>query len=317
MEEPIITSDFRSDRLDCLPKVLARRGYSTYFLHGAHNGSMHFDSFARLAGSEHFVGLDEFPKDNPEDFDKYWGVLDEPMLQYATRVIDEAPKPVMLGLFTLSSHNPYYIPPKYAGKFAKGTLPIHESIGYVDYSLQQFFKTAETKPWFKNTIFVITADHTEKSDHKEYQDQIGYYRVPILIYVPGLTPGQVKIQEDRIVQQIDIMPSVLDLLGVNLPDHLLVGHSVFDNGKPGYAYDYTGHSYLYLDSQHFLDFGRPSGPLLLFTHEKTRHMVDRTQEETAQMDSGFSEAFANLKAVIHYLNIGLTHNSLYDWKSSL
>ncbi len=52
MAEPIITSDFSNNRLDCLPKILGKKGYETFFLHGAHNGSMHFDTFSRIAGSK-------------------------------------------------------------------------------------------------------------------------------------------------------------------------------------------------------------------------------------------------------------------------
>lgn len=311
MEEPIITSDFSSNRLDCLPKILAKRGYSTYFLHGAHNGSMHFDSFSRLAGFENFVGLDEYPKGNPDDFDKYWGVLDEPMLQYAAKLMDKASKPALVGAFTLSSHHPYYIPERYAGKFPKGTLEIHESIGYTDYAIEQFFKTAETKPWFKNTIFVITADHTQKSDHKEYEDLIGPYRVPLLIYVPGLTDVKLDYDKERITQQIDIVPTILDLLGVVEPDRLLVGQSVFDLSKPGRSYNYTSYSYWYLDSNIFLDFGRPPHPTRAFNHTTTWDLQEKEHTEAQFMDG-----LENLKAVVHYMNEGLIENSLYSWKDA-
>jgi phosphoglycerol transferase MdoB-like AlkP superfamily enzyme len=311
MEEPIITSDFSSNRLDCLPKILAQQGYATYFLHGAHNGSMHFDSFSRLAGFENFIGLDEYPKTNPEDFDKYWGVLDEPMLQYAAHIMDQAKGPTLLSLFTLSSHHPYYIPPRYAGKFPKGDLEIHESIGYADYALQEFFKVASTKPWFNNTIFVITADHTQKSSHNEYLDLLGPYRVPILFYIPALE-GKLTVQPERIVQHIDIMPSLLDLLGVTVSDRLLVGQSVFDLGKTGRAYNYTSYSYWYLDNKEFLDFGRPPAPLKTYTHTHTHNLIS-----IPNTDPQFTDGVENLKAVVHYMNQGLVGNSLYTWRSSL
>jgi phosphoglycerol transferase MdoB-like AlkP superfamily enzyme len=298
--------------MDCMPKMLAQHGYSTYFLHGAHNGSMHFDSFSKLAGFENFVGLNEYPKGNPDDFDEYWGVLDEPMLQYAVKTIDEAPKPVMLGVFTLSSHHPYYIPPKYRGKFPKGTLEIHESIGYTDYSLEQFFKTAASKPWFKNTIFVLTADHTQKSDHPEiYVDKVGYYRVPLLFYIPGLDMEKLGVAKNRITQQIDVFPSVMDLLGITLPERLLVGQSVFDGAKPGRAYNYTSSSYWILEPGLMTEMVRPKGQNN-YTH------VDTFQRKEAPLDDPrFIEPLLNLKAVVHYMNEGLIGNSLYRWKESL
>lgn len=314
MQAPILTSDFSNNHFECLPKILARHGYSTYFLHGAHNGSMHFDSFARIAGFENFVGLNEYPKNNPEDFDHYWGVLDEPMLQYAAETMDRAPKPALIGLFTLSSHHPYYIPPKYAGKFPKGNLEILESIGYTDYSLRKFFETARTKPWFKNTIFVLTADHTQKTEHKEYDDLIGWHRVPLLIYAPGLKDRAPKVDPDRITQQIDIMPSVLDLLGIQEPNRLLVGQSVFDNGKDGHSYNYTSESYWYLDKHVLVDMGRGPWPLKAYGHD---HTFDWQKRERPPQGPEVEAGLLKLKAVVQYLSEGLLRNNLYEWPQAL
>jgi len=314
MSEPIITSDFSNNRFDCLPKILARQGYGTHFLHGAHNGSMHFDTFSKIAGFEHFVGLNEYPKDNPADLDKHWGVLDEPMLQYAIKTIDQAPQPLMLSVFTLSSHHPYYIPPQHRGKFPKGTLEIHETIGYTDYALKRFFEVAETKPWFKKTIFVITADHTQKSDQPKYADLIGPWRVPFLIYAPGLKPGQAIAPPSRITQHVDIIPSVLDLLGVDWPDRQLMGQSVFDQAKPGRAYNYTygSNGYWYMNPDIFLNFGRDPLPTTAFTHNQTTQL----QEIPAQGPE-VEKALRDIKATVHYINEGLQKNSLHTWRQSL
>jgi phosphoglycerol transferase MdoB-like AlkP superfamily enzyme len=313
MEAPILTSDFSNNRFECLPRILARHGYSTYFLHGAHNGSMHFDTFGTIAGFENFVGLNEYPKDNPEDFDHYWGVLDEPMLQYAAKTIDKAPKPVMLGLFTLSSHHPYYIPPKYRGKFPKGPLEIHESIGYTDYSLGKFFETARTKPWFNHTIFVLTADHTQKVEHQEYNSLLGAYRVPLLIYVPGLKDHPPAYDPARITQQIDVVPSVLDLLGIDPADRLLVGQSVFDTAKEGHAYNYTSYSYWYLDPHVMVDWGRPPHPAKAYHHDAFAFGLKEIATDAPEVTAGIW----NLKAVVHYLSEGLLNNNLYSWRRDL
>ncbi len=311
MAEPIITSDFSNNRFDCLPKILGAKGYSTHFLHGAHNGSMHFDTFSRIAGFENFVGLNEYPKDNPADLDEYWGVLDEPMLQFAIKTIDQSPAPVMLGLFTLSSHHPYFIPPQHRGKFPKGTLEIHETIGYTDYALKKFFEVAATKPWFNKTIFVITADHTQKSDKAKYHDLIGPWRVPLLIYAPGLLDGQAKTSAERITQHVDVVPSVLDLLGVNWPDRHLIGQSVFDLAKPGRAYNYTHYSYWLIDPEILVDFGRDGHPTNAYRHQGTFGI---TPAEVTEPAAG--KALLDLKATVHYINEGLQKNSLNTWRDA-
>lgn len=309
MDEPIITSDFSNNRFDCLPKILGRAGYSTYFLHGAHNGSMHFDTFSKIAGFENFVGLDEYPKTNPADLDPHWGVLDEPMLQYAAELMDKAKRPALISVFTLSSHHPYYIPPHLRGQFKKGTLEIHESMGYADYALKKFFETAKTKPWFNETIFVITGDHIQKSDQPKYSNILGWYKVPLLIYVPGLKNSNLqKPNPDRITQHIDIVPSVLDLLGVQNPDRLLVGQSVFDQGKPGRAYNYTSHTYWYLESDGLIEMVRDSREIRPFTHKGTFEVQAGTE---------FNPVYVkNLQSVIHYMNQGLLGNSLYNWRKA-
>lgn len=310
MPEPVITSDFSNNRFDCLPKILSEKGYRTYFLHGAHNGSMHFDTFSKIAGFEKFVGLNEYPKDNPEDLDNYWGVLDEPMLQYAIKTLDESPKPAFVGIFTLSSHHPYFIPEKYRGKFPKGTLEIHESIGYTDYALKRFFEVAKTKDWYNNTIFVLTADHTQKSDRPEYGDLLGGTRVPLVIFVPGLKQP-VPFSPERITQHTDIVPSVLDLLGIQKDDRLLTGHSVFDEKNKGFAYNYTSASYWYLDNQIFVDMGRPPQP-----NEANRHRKTFDLEKISDMEPDVQAGMLKLKAIVHYLNNGLINNTLHDWKKA-
>jgi phosphoglycerol transferase MdoB-like AlkP superfamily enzyme len=313
MDAPIMTSDLSNNHFECLPHLLHQEGYSTYFLHGAHNGSMHFDTFARIAGFENFVGLNEYPKNNPEDLDDYWGVLDEPMLQYAVQTIDKAKKPVMLSVFTLSSHSPYYIPPKYKDKFPKGTLEIHESIGYADYALGKFFETARTKPWFNNTIFIVTADHTSRTEVKRYETLMGYYRVPILFYIPGLKDRMPATDPERIAEQIDFMPSILDLLGLAKKNQLLVGQSVFDNAREGHALNYdTGGIFWYLDPRVYVVM-RPSG-ITAFTHPKGE---SDTQTPVPLENEAAATGLLNMKAMIHYLGGGLLKNNLYDWRQAL
>lgn len=314
MQEPVITSDFSNNRYDCLPNILGRKNYPTHFLHGAHNGSMHFDTFSRIAGFQTFVGLNEYPKNDPEDLDKYWGVLDEPMLQYAVKTLDEAKQPAFVSVFTLSSHHPYYIPEKYAGKFPKGLLEIHESIGYVDHSLKNFFAAAKDKPWFNKTIFVITGDHTQKVHYPQYHSMLGYYKVPLYIFVPGLKDKKLDFDPERITQHSDILPSIMDLLGVELPDRLLVGQSVFDSKVPGRAYNFNSPNYWYLDPNVYIRMDRTGA-----VQEMRKHLGRTVLAETKpQPDKKLSdEALMNLRSLVHYLNEGLVKNSLYSWRSAL
>jgi phosphoglycerol transferase MdoB-like AlkP superfamily enzyme len=156
--------------------------------------------------------------------------------------------PFMAGIFTLSSHQPYAVPKQYAGKFPKGNLEIHESIGYTDFSLREFFKTIETKSWYKNTIFIITADHTSKLESKEFQNIIGHYRVPLLIFNPMEPQGSVI---EKVSQHSDIPKIVLDTLGLKgeLP---LTSKNVLKNVEGNALNFINGSDFILINKDHFL-----------------------------------------------------------------
>src|SRR5690606_14279042 len=138
-------------------KLLGEKGYETAFFHGAPNGSMGFSAYMQLAGIKNYYGKNEY--NNDDDFDGIWGIWDEPFMQFMAKKLDTFKQPFFSSFFSLSSHHPFKVPEHYAGKFPKGQLPLHEPIGYVDNALRQFFNTASKSEWYKNTLFVIVADH--------------------------------------------------------------------------------------------------------------------------------------------------------------
>lgn len=228
-DQPFVTSPFNGNTIQALPQVLKSQGYESYFFHGGANGTMHFDAFSSMAGFHHYIGEKEYP--NRADFDGAWGIFDEPFLEFAADTLDKETKPFVAGIFTLSSHNPFPVPEKYKFRFPKGTLPIHESIGYADFAIGRFIGKASTMKWFYNTIFVITGDHTSLSDQHAYDNVLGRYRVPIFVFDPSGTLPQVG--KDKIIQHIDITPTILDLLGETQDPPQLFGWSVFDPGFKG------------------------------------------------------------------------------------
>lgn len=224
-DQPFVTSPFNGNRIQALPALLKKEGYESFFFHGAANGSMHFDTFAAMAGFDHYIGEDEYP--NKNDFDGAWGIFDEPFLSFAADTLNKVDKPFVAGIFTLSSHNPFPVPEKYKFKFPKGTLPIHESIGYADYAISQFIAKASGMKWFYNTIFVITGDHTSLSDQPFYDNALGRHRVPIIIFDPSGSLPQVG--RTKMMQHIDITPTLLDLLGATPEVPQLFGWTLFDS----------------------------------------------------------------------------------------
>lgn len=218
--EPFFLTPASLNDVSSLARELKRKGYYSAFFHGAMNGSMGFQAFANSVGFDSYWGRTEYNEDpdfqGDKDFDGTWAIWDEEFLQFYCKRMSGFKQPFITSVFTATSHNPYALPERYKNVFPKGTHPIHECIGYTDNALRHFFATASRQPWFKNTLFVLTADHASMNEHPEYVTDLGAYKVPILFYAPGM-PELKGWDKEKIVEQIDIMPTVLGILGYDYP----------------------------------------------------------------------------------------------------
>jgi phosphoglycerol transferase MdoB-like AlkP superfamily enzyme len=249
METPYILSPFSSNKIEALPAILKKYGYKTMFFHGGTNGTMGFDVFSSMAGIEQYFGRWEYP--NQQDYDGNWGIWDEPYLQYVKKELDNKNQPFFAVIYTLSSHHPYKIPEKYINVFTEGEHEILKTIAYTDYSLKQFFKQAQKSPWFKNTLFVITADHVFGSHSDFYFNLIGNYYVPIAFYCYNDT--NLKGNYNIIAQHCDIAPSILDYLGLNI-QIFSFGSSIWDKNKERFAINYLNGTYMLTYKGYFVEF---------------------------------------------------------------
>lgn len=206
-------SPYSNQKIQSIVSVCNDLGYDTSFYHGAPNGSMGFLGFGNILGFKHYFGKTEYNHD--EDFDGMWAIWDEPFLQYFAKNVGKK-QPFMTTVFTASSHHPFKIPEKYKGKFKKGPLEMHEPIQYTDYAIKKYFETAKKQPWFNNTIFVFTGDHTNQIYYPEYEKAMNRFAVPLVFYSPN-PEYQLKGENQEIAQQIDIYPTLADLIGYNKP----------------------------------------------------------------------------------------------------
>ena len=125
--------------------------------------------------------------------------------------------------FTISSHHPYHVPEQYKGKLPQGPLPIQQCVAYTDLSLRRFFETVRRMPWYRNTLFVITADHAVTGVRPEYSHLVGRFSIPFILYDPR---GELVGQDRTTLQQADFLPTLLDLLGLQR-ETVSFGHNVF------------------------------------------------------------------------------------------
>ena len=216
--EPFFLTPASMNQVSGIASLLAGEGYETAFFHGAQRGSMGFMAFARSTGFQQYYGREDYNDDprfgGDDDFDGMWAIWDEPFLQYYATKMSEMKEPFMTAVFTASSHHPYHVPEQYKDVYPEEGIEIHKCIRYTDMAIGKFFEKASHEPWFKNTIFVLTSDHTNLSDHPFYQTDIGGFCSPIIIYDPSQPVGEMQ---DKIAQQIDILPTVMGMLHYQKP----------------------------------------------------------------------------------------------------
>lgn len=195
-----------------LPAILRDMGYETAFFCGSERGSMGFGAYARSAGVDRLFSREDYEEHHgKKDFDGYWGIWDEPFLQYAGEEFGAFNEPFFAALFTISSHHPFYVPDQYADSLPDGYTKIHKSVAYEDMAFRRFFERYRTEEWFRRTLFVFVADHV--SSEKFAAESLVYpgnHHIIGFLYTPD---GSLRGQTDEVVQQLDIMPTVLGLVG--------------------------------------------------------------------------------------------------------
>ena len=251
-----LTPTIMAKEITGLAKELGTKGYYSAFFHGADNGSMGFQSFSRVIGYNDYYGMEDFLK-KPEYggssvFDGYWAIWDEEFLQYMCDMIGTFREPFLASAFTASSHHPYNVPDRYKDIYpTEGNLPIYRGIRYSDHALELFFEKASKQPWFNNTLFVLTADHTNLSEHPDYQSDYGNFRVPIVFYCPS---DSLVGTRRAIAQQSDIFPSVLGYLGYDKPV-ISFGQNLFNTPDSlTWAATFQNGLYSYYQGDYLLQF---------------------------------------------------------------
>lgn len=291
-----LTPTIMAKEITGLAKELGTKGYYSAFFHGADNGSMGFQSFSRVIGYNDYFGMEDFLK-KPEYggnsvFDGYWAIWDEEFLQYMCDMIGTFREPFLTSAFTASSHHPYNVPDKYQEKYpTEGNLPIYRGIRYSDNALKLFFEKASKQPWFNNTLFVLTADHTNLSEHPDYQSDYGNFRVPIVFYCPS---DSLTGTRKGIAQQSDIFPSILGYLGYDKPV-ISFGQNLFNTPDSlTWAATFQNGLYSYYQGDYLLQFdGENETGLFAYKSDPTlkRNLKD-SQSQTEQ------EMTKKLKALI-------------------
>lgn len=330
--EPFFLTSGALNELSGIAGELTRnKGYHSAFFHGAENGSMGFQAFSTATGFQQYFGRTEYNEDpryhGDDDFDGTWAIWDEEFLQFYCDKMSEMPEPFVTSVFTASSHPPFAMPERYKDRFPPTEPRIFASVAYSDNAVRLFFEKASRQPWFQNTIFVLTADHTSESVDPEYTHDLGRYKVPIVFYAPGIVAedpnktslvnhqsgfenhsfasGLCGIDSTTIMSQADIMPTLLGLLGYDRP-YVAFGQdktrtsaeaSMAVNFLPGNGY------YQLIQGDWFLQY---DGDNLVHAYRfKEDPLLEHDQKEQCP-----AELLARLQSLIQQYMYRMNHNQL-------
>lgn len=267
---PFVTSPYASNGFGSIIQELNKEGYQSAFFHNGTNGSMSFDATARSLGYQAYFGRSEY--NNDADWDGTWGIWDEEFLQFMLTEMKSFKEPFVVTEFTTSSHSPWRTPEKYDGILPKGNIPQHRSMAYTDLSLRRFFERAKNEGWYDNTLFVVVADHSISGEREEYKNSAGLFRIPIIFHDPSGTLPR-GIDPHTIVQQADIYPTLMALMGLKQP-FVSFGHNIFDPEAQHFAVSNINGTYQMIIEDY----------ILLYDGEEVKGFYNRKEDPRLQHD---------------------------------
>lgn len=263
-----------------LPKILAEEGYATSFFNGSARGSMGFGAYVSAAGVQQQFSREDYEKrHSTNDFDGYWGIWDEPFLGFMGEELNLMPQPFFSAVFTLSSHHPFVVPEKYLSTLDQGKTKMHRPVAYTDISVRHFFDRFSGEEWFPNTIFVFVGDHVSSETFApKTKTPTGNSHIISFIYTPD---GAIRGRDDRPTQQIDIMPTLLGLIGYDKP-YFAFGRDVIGEGeRRAMAVNYMNQSFQAITDSMVL-FYDENRTLSAFSRCDTLQKVNLASPENAE-----------------------------------
>lgn len=209
-----------NNNLDHIGDIFQAQGYQNTFIYAGYGYFDNMNSFFKNNGFD-IIDRTDFAKEEIT-FANVWGVCDEDLFNKTLKEADRAyakKKPFFTYVMTTSNHRPYTYP---EGKI---DIPSHSGrsggVKYADFAIGKFIEDAKKKAWFKDTIFVIIADHNGGSAGKRSLP-LHRYRIPLILYAPHIiTPKRIT----TLASQIDTMPTLFDLLGFEYQAHFY-GNSI-------------------------------------------------------------------------------------------
>lgn len=226
--KPYTTSTYANNKQRGIGTIFAEKGYATYFITGYKAGAQGFSTYMRVAGFEKIITRENLGL-GPEKSDGVWGTYDHYTFARAHEIFTAERQPFIAIVPSLQPHHPYRLPTDYAERDFYREIPrvAHfNALRYSDYALGEFLRLAEKSPYFKDTLFVITADHTYTQN-----GVMAKFHIPLVFYAPGFLKPE---RRHNLASQLDILPTVIEILGLQTT-HAAMGKSLWQKNSPEWA----------------------------------------------------------------------------------
>ncbi|WP_025821493.1 LTA synthase family protein [Shewanella marina] len=258
-----------------IAQLLAEQGYHTSFIYG---GESHFDnmrSFFLGNGFNHIIDEDDFV--DPV-FSGSWGVSDEDLMVKADSTfsqLQQQGKPFFSLVFSSSNHDPFEFPDDRIELYEQPKQTRNNAAKYADYAVGEFFKLAKQSNYWDDTLFLVIADHDSRVG--------GAQLVPISrFHIPGMLIGkQIDVrQDDRLVSQIDMAPTLLSLLGITA-HYPMIGRDLTAQADdwPGRAMMQYDRNFAYMQGNDVVVL-QPNKPVVGFEYNFNNHdLIPKSQPE--------------------------------------
>lgn len=226
-----------------LPAILKQeQGYTSAVFHGDSKSFWNRDEIYKQFGIDYF--FDEAYYDMSDEQVIGYGLKDKPFFKESMPLLESLEEPFYAHMITLTHHHPYLIDEEDATiepaeTSSRSVNRYFQTARYLDEALEQFFDDLKEAGLYEDSLIFIYGDHYGISDnHLEalseiFGEEMTSYkyaqlqRVPFLIKIPGVE-GQGTI--DEFTGQIDVMPTILHLLGIDAQDYILFGTDMFSEG---------------------------------------------------------------------------------------
>lgn len=197
-----------------LASLLKRTGYNTSFIYGGMGNFDNMASFFNGNGFDNIIDQSVFDKDNNKyAFKGTWGYSDEDLVTKANEYYKSlGDKPFFSMIFSSSNHDPFEFPDGRIELYEQPKNTVHNVIKYADFSIGKFFELAKKESYYKNTIFVVIADHNTRTYGKSLVP-INKFHIPALVVGANIAKGSTY---DKLCSQIDIPPTLLSMIGMKV-----------------------------------------------------------------------------------------------------